>query len=398
MRQREQAITNVHFWRITISLALASFFVFAGMYAVQPLFPVFVKTFGVSVSASGLSLSLTVAGLIIGLIVLGFLSDRYGRTTFIKLSLAGSAIPFIVMPLFDSFMILLALRFLQGFALAGLPAAALAYLSEEIDRRRVHVATALYISSNALGGMVGRVVTGYITDHFSWQMAFYVLAGLGIIILAAVILMLPKSRFFEPSRDAFSNDLKWFAYHLKNPSLLLIFGLGIVLQLSFTGMWTYLPFYLEAPPFSLSLEVISYMFLAYGLGVIGSPVAGWLAGHFGLRAVRIAGVFVMAAGMLLTLGPALWMIATGLCVTCLGFFTAHSLTASSVGEEVSHHKGSASSLYLVSYYIGVSLGSSALGPLWNQIGWTGLIAAIACVPVIYVLFIRFMRQNKRKAS
>ncbi len=137
--------------------------------------------------------------------------------------------------------------------------------------------------------------------------------------------------FFEPSRDTFSHDLKAFAYHLKNPVLLLIFGLGVVLQLSFTGMWTYLPFYLEAPPFSLSLETISYMFLAYGLGVVGSPAAGWLAGHFGLRAVRLAGVFVMAVGMLLTLGPALWMIATGLCVTCLGFFTAHSLTASSVG-------------------------------------------------------------------
>lgn len=59
----------------------------------------------------------------------------------------------------------------------------------------MHVATALYISSNALGGMVGRVMTGYITDHFSWQMAFYALAVLGILILAAVVFMLPKSRF-----------------------------------------------------------------------------------------------------------------------------------------------------------------------------------------------------------
>ncbi|RYG71683.1 MFS transporter [Lentibacillus lipolyticus] len=397
MRQKEHMTATMQFWRITISLALASFFVFAGMYAVQPLFPVFVKEFNVPVSASGLTLSLTIAGLIIGLVVLGFLSDRHGRTIFIKLSLAGSAIPFLIMPLFDSFLVLLALRFVQGFALAGLPAAALAYLSEEIDRRRVHVATALYISSNALGGMVGRVMTGYLTDHFSWQVAFYVLAVLGIMILAAVVFMLPKSRFFEPSREAFSYDLKGFAYHLKNPALLLIFGLGIVLQLSFTGMWTYLPFYLEAPPFSLPLEVISYMFLAYGLGVIGSPVAGWLASHFGLRAVRLTGVFVMAAGMLLTLGPALWMIATGLCVTCLGFFTAHSLTASSVGEEVSHHKGSASSLYLVSYYIGVSLGSSALGPLWN-LGWLVLIAVITCIPVIYVLFIRMRQHKKRKAA
>src|SRR5699024_3189571 len=272
MQHEAYTIKNLYFWRITLSLALASFFVFAGMYAVQPLFPLFVKEFGVSVSASGLALSMTIIGLIAGLIVLGFWSDRSGRTIFIKLSLAGASIPFLIIPFSDSFLLLLVLRLAQGFALAGLPAAALAYLNEEIDRRSVHVAAALYISSNALGGMVGRVMTGYITDHFSWEIAFYVLAVIGLVVLAAVMFMLPQSRFFTPSPLPFSSDLKAFVFHLKNPALLLIFGLGIVLQLSFTGIWTYLPFYLKAPPFSLSLEAISYMFFAYGLGVIGSPV------------------------------------------------------------------------------------------------------------------------------
>ncbi|TFJ94298.1 MFS transporter [Lentibacillus salicampi] len=398
MEQRAYTIKDSYFWRITLSLALASFFVFAGMYAVQPLFPVFVKEFGVPVSASGLALSMTIVGLIVGLIVLGFWSDRSGRTVFIKLSLAGASIPFLLIPLSDSFLLLIVLRLLQGFALAGLPAAALAYLSEEIDRRSVHVATALYISSNALGGMVGRVMTGYLTDHFSWEMAFYVLAVLGLVILVAVMFMLPTSRFFAPSQLPFSNDLKAFIFHLKNPSLLLVFGLGIVLQFSFTGIWTYLPFYLEAPPFSLPLEAISYMFFAYGLGVIGSPAAGWVAGRFSLRTVRFVGVIVMAVGFLITLGSALWMIVVGLCVACLGFFTAHSLTASSVAEEVTHHKGSASSLYLVSYYIGVALGSSVLGPLWSSWGWSGLIILLACIPAVYVVMIRLFQSKHQKPA
>ena len=114
---------------------------------------------------------------------------------------------------------------------------------------------------------------------------------------------------------------------MKNPSLLLVFGLGIVLQLSFTGIWTYLPFHLTAAPFSLSLETIAYTFFAYGLGIIGSPVAGWLAGKFGLRKIRIAGVFVLSIGIILTISASFAVIVVGLCVTCLGFFTAHSLTA-----------------------------------------------------------------------
>ncbi|WP_164668038.1 MFS transporter [Virgibacillus doumboii] len=388
MQQRAYTIRDLYFWRITLSLALASFFVFASMYSVQPLLPVFVKEFGVTVSESSLALSLTIVGLIVGLVVLGFLSDRNGRTVFINFSLAGSVLPFLLIPLTDSFYILLILRLIQGFALAGLPAATLAYLSEEIDRRSVHVATALYISSNALGGMMGRVLTGYITDHFSWEMAFYFFAAVGVVILAAVFFMLPKSRFFTPSNETFSRDMEGFVFHLKNPALLLAFGLGVVLQFSFTGLWTYLPFYLQEPPFSLSLAVISYTFFAYGLGVVGSPLAGWLAGKVGLSPVRISGIIVLSVGMFMTLSPSFWLIVTGLCVTCLGFFTAHSLTAASVSEQATHHKGSASSLYLVSYYIGVTLGSSALGPVWSLTGWTGLVLLISSLPVIYFAFVK----------
>src|SRR5699024_4205226 len=188
-------------------------------------------------------------------------------------------------PIWDSFVWLMILRLVQGVALAGLPAASLDYLNEEIDSRSVGAATGFYITSNALGGMVGRVMTGYIADHYTWQASFYVLAGIGVVILIAVLLMLPKSRYFKPSDLSLKKDIAGFLVHLKKPLLLPVFGLGIILQLSFTGVWTYLPFYLQGDPFHLSLEAISYMFLAYSLGVIGSPLAGWLAGNFGLKRV-----------------------------------------------------------------------------------------------------------------
>ncbi|WP_188454175.1 MFS transporter [Virgibacillus oceani] len=396
MQHQTYSIRDFYFWKITLSLALASFFIFASMYSVQPLLPVFVRKFNVSVSTSSLAISLTIIGLIVGLIILGFLSDRIGRTIFIKISLVGSVIPFLLIPLTDSFVLLLVLRLVQGFALAGLPAASLAYISEEIDKRSAGVATALYISSNALGGMMGRVLTGYITDHYSWEAAFYFLAGLGVLILAAVFILLPKSRLFQPSNLSFSRDMEAFFFHLKNPAILLVFGLGIVLQMSFTGIWTYLPFHLEGPPFSLSLQAISYTFFAYGLGVIGSPFAGWLAVNIGLRKIRIAGIITLSIGILMTLSQSVIVIIIGLCVSCLGFFTAHSLTAASVSEQATHHKGSASSLYLVAYYIGVAAGSSALGPLWSAAGWTGLVALTGLLPIAYIIFVNVMSSRFRK--
>lgn len=375
---------DFQFWKIVLSLGVASMFIFAAMYSVQPLLPMFTKEFNIPVAYASMSLSMTTVGLIIGLIVLGFFSDRNGRSIYIKLSLIGSTIPFLLMPFADTFLIIVILRFIQGLALAGVPAAALAYISEEIHKQFTSIATALYISFNALGGMIGRVLTGYITEHYSWEIAFYILAAVGTIIFVTISFILPKSRNFKPSTTTFMKDIDGFLYHLKNPSLLLIFGLGIVLQLTFTGIWTYLPFHLTELPFSLSLETVSYIFFAYGFGVIGAPIAGWLAGKFGLWRIRIMGIFVLSTGILLTLSGSVIVIVIGLCVTCLGFFTAHSLTAASVSREATHHKGSASSLYLVSYYIGVAAGSTLLGPLWESIGWAGLVVFTAILPVVYV--------------
>lgn len=398
LADRGYTTKDFQFWRIVICLGLGSIFIFAAMYAVQPLLPIFTEEFNISVSYASLSLSMTTVGLIIGLIVLGFFSDRNGRVQYIKLSLIGCVIPFIIIPLSDSFLLIVILRFVQGFALAGVPAAALAFISEEVNRKSMGVATALYISSNALGGMIGRVMTGYMTEYYSWETAFYILAGIGTVTFFIVFIALPKSKNFMPSDESFKKDIEGFLYHLKNPILLFVFGLGIVLQMSFTGIWTYLPYHLTAPPLSLSLETVSYTYFAYGLGVIGSPIAGWLAIKFGLNKVRIIGVFVLSAGIYLTMSSSVAVIVIGLCLTCLGFFSAHSLTAASVSKEATHHKGSASSLYLVSYYVGVAAGSTLLGPLWNHVGWSGLVLFTAIIPILYIGFITISSNRvKRKA-
>lgn len=396
MHNQKYNIRDFHFWRIVLALFLASFFILASLYAVHPLMPIFIEEFGVSTSVSGLSLSLTVTGLIIGLLVNGFLSDRKGRTQFIILSLIGTVILFLIIPLFHSFLSLLVLRFIQGFALSGLPVAALAYIGEEISPRGQGFATALYIASNAVGGMFGRFLTAYLVDSYSWEMTFYLWAIIGFIIFLITIFALPKSRFFQPIHTPLKEDLLGYMQHLKNPTLLLLFGLGIILQLSFTGMWTYLPFYLQAEPFSFSLQKVSYFYITYGLGIVGSSVAGLLINTFSLNKIRMIAIFIMSSGIFITISPSVVFIAAGLGLMCLGFFIAHSLTAISVNTIATHHKGSASSLYLAAYYVGVSMGSIVLAPIWEDTGWLGLIVIAGIIPTMYILLHKIcMKKTER---
>lgn len=71
------SIKNIQFWVIVMGLGLASVFVFAAMYSVQPLLPFFTEQFQLSVSYASMSMSMTTLSVIFGLIILGFLSDRH---------------------------------------------------------------------------------------------------------------------------------------------------------------------------------------------------------------------------------------------------------------------------------------------------------------------------------
>lgn len=396
--QEGYTIRDVRFWVLVIGLGLASMFIFAAMYSVQPLLPLFTKEFGVSVSYSSMTMSAMTIGLIIGLVTIGFLSDRKGRRQYVAWSLLLSALPFFLIPYIESFGLIVALRALQGFALAGVPAVGLAYLNEEIHPKFRSIATALYISFNGIGGMSGRVLTGVLAERYSWQLAMLILAGSGLVMFVLLLFTMPKSRNFKPSIVSMREDLKGMFVHFKNPQLLLIFGLGLVLQFSFTGVWTFLPFYLAEPPFQLPLDSISLTYFAYGMGIIAAPIAGFLAARFGVSRVRSISIFVLSAGVFLTIVPSLHLVIIGMCVICAGFFTAHSLTATSVSNVATHHKGSASSLYLVAYYVGVAIGSSVLGPVWEQGGWQPLVYVTALIPVLYLMLVLWIQRRTSPLS
>src|SRR5699024_1887708 len=164
------------------------------------------------------------------------------------------------------------------------------------------------------------------------------------------LIALPASKRFVPTEGSFREDLAGFLIHLKNPNMLVMFGLGVVLQVSFTGMWTYLPFHLIDLPYELTLRQIAFFYLAYSFGIIVEPIVVWLTSKYTLRTVQVAGIFILSLCMIVVFFPSICAISIGLAIICFGFFTTHSIAATTVAQLATHHKGSASSMYLVSYY------------------------------------------------
>lgn len=360
--------------RVVGSLFAAGLATFALLYSAQSLLPEFVAEFGVSSGASTMALSLTTLGLGVALLVAGPVSDAIGRTQLIHLSLTVSAALAVASAFAPTWEAFLALRFLEGVALAGLPAVATAYLREELHESTHARAAGLYIGGTALGGMAGRLVTGPVGEVAGWRWALVTAAAVGVGCAVAVRLLLPASRNFTAGPSDVRAALRMGRRALADPGLLALYGVGACTVGALVAAFNAVGFRLESPPFGLGLAAASLVFLVYPLGAVSSALFGRLADALGRRAVLPAGAFVAIVGVAVTLPDSLALVVAGLGLVTIGFFAVHGVASGWVPARA--HAGGistaqAASLYLCAYYLGSSLFGSLAGVAWAAGGWPG---------------------------
>ena len=373
------------FRRTNLALFSAGFSTFALLYCVQPLLPVFSREFGVSAAASSLSLSLTTALLAASVLIAGSLSEAWGRKSVMVVSLFAAAILTVICALVPGWRALLLVRALEGIAFSGLPAVAMAYLSEEMDYKSVGLAMGLYIGGSGLGGMMGRFVTGYLTDIASWRVALGAIGAFGI--LAALIFWrtLPPSQHFEARALALAELKESFLDHLRDAGLPWLFIEGFLLMGSFVTTYNYIGYRLLGPPYRLSQTEVGTIFAVYLFGTGSSAWVGNLAGRLGRRKVFWATIAIMLAGLLLTLLSPLGIIIAGIAILTVGYFGAHSIASSWVGLRARHSKAQASALYLFFYYVGSSVVGSTGGLFWSASGWKGVVGFTGSLVILALL-------------
>ncbi|MGH1591838.1 MFS transporter [Methylobacterium phyllosphaerae] len=361
------------FRRTALALAAAGFSTFAVLYAVQPLLPIFADEFGVSPAESSLALSLPCGLLAVALLAVSPLSEFWGRKPVMLASLVASALLTIVAALVPGWYGFLTLRALAGLTASGLPAVAMAYLAEEMDAQAIGLSMGLLVGGNALGGMSGRLISGVMADHLGWRAGFALIGGLALAAAVAFWRGLPPSRRFVPRRLAWREVPGSFTHHFRDAGLPWLFAEAFLLMGGFVCIYNYIGFRLLDPPFSLSQTVIGLIFSVYVAGMVSSPVTGELASRFGRRRVLWLATGVGLAGILMTLADNILLIVTGVVVTTIGFFGAHSVASSWVGRRALRDRAQASSIYLCLYYLGSSVLGTAGGWFFAHSGWNGVV-------------------------
>ena len=347
--------------------------IFANVYVTQPLLPTLAQEFGVTALESSWTFTVTTLTLGLSLIFYGALSDALGRRGIMILTLTGVVGCGIGLSLVQDYHGLLVLRALQGLMLGGLPAIAIAYMNDEYAPRALALAVGLYIGGNTLGGIGGRLIGGFVGDWLGWHSAFIAMAAVSTLCLITFVLLLPKSEHFEPRPLRPGSMARAIAAHLKNPSLFIAYLIGGLNFFIFINQYSYITFVLADEPYNLPASLLGMLFLTYLTGTFGSAISGKVADYLPQPRAMSLGILILILGSLVTLSESIWLIVLGFFMNSFGFFFCHSTASSWVSRNATHAKASASSLYLVFYYVGASTGGFYLQPFWSEWRWPGVI-------------------------
>lgn len=375
-----------------MALFAAGMTTFVAMYGAQAVLPQISQEFHASAAASALTVSATTGALALLVIPISVLSERFGRLRVMTISAVTSAVIGLLLPLVSSLGALVALRGLQGLALAGVPATAMAYLAEEVDPRDLGAAMSRYVAGTTLGGLAGRLIASFTLDLETWRWALEVVALTSLGFTAVMLLLAPRSRFFTPAPVGLRATGANLLAHLRTPRLVGMFVTAFLLMGTFVSAYNVLGFRLLRAPFDLPPAVVGLVFLLYLSGTLSASVAGRLADRFGRGRVLAVSEAMMLLGVLLTWPDRLATVILGMLLLTAGFFAAHAVASSWVGVLAREHRAEASSLYLAAYYLGSAALGAAAGLAWEHFGWSGVVAYLAVLVAVALLVALWSRR------
>lgn len=370
--------------RVLAALACAGVATFAQLYSLQGLLPMVSRDLQVTAAQASLTVSVATIGLAVAVLPWSFAADRWGRVRIMGLAVIVATILGLLVPLAPSFEFLLVLRALEGAALGGIPALAIAYLTEEVSPRHASAAAGAYVAGTTLGGLFGRLLAGPVADMAGWRMGTLAVSLCAAAAAAGFLLLAPRPRGFVPARtDGFGAVLGKLLPPLRNTQLLGLYAQAFLLMGAFVSVYNFLGFRLEAPPYLFPASAVALLFLAYLAGTVTSRLVAGIANRWGRRNVLLASTGAMVAGLAMTLAAPVTAILAGLILFTAGFFGAHSIASGWTGSLATSGRAQAASLYNLSYYAGSSLIGWSAGLVFQRFGWgvmagaLGVLAALA---------------------
>lgn len=234
-------------------------------------------------------------------LIIGPISDKFGRRVVLLLGSGSMAIALWFHGVADSFESLLAVRAAAGAAGGMLSGAAVSYVGDYFPYNKRGWANGWVMSGIAFGQIVGIPIGTILADQFGFRGAFLMFAGTMTLTTVLIWFCVPQpdvnrdterltvARAIAGYRELLSRRVVAFA---SATYFLMFFSIGLYV--------IYLPTWLETT-LNVSGTSIASLFLVGGLAsVISGPMAGKLSDRTGRKPLILVSCFGLSAVMIVT--------------------------------------------------------------------------------------------------
>ena len=254
------------------------------------------------------------------------------------------------------------------------------------------------MSGLLLGILLSRFIGGIVGEFWGWRAMFGIAAALMIIVWFAVYKMLPE---LQPNFKGSYGELMKSVFHLARtqPVLRLASFRGAMAFGSMCALFTTLVFHMENPPFNVGSSVVGSFGLAGAVGALAAAKVGKLQQYFSLNRIIFYALLIVLGSWLYTCfaGETYWGLIVGVILVDLGVQSSHIMNQTNYFMIKSNAVNRLNTVYMVSYFIGGSLGTWTASIAWQHAQWTGVCtvgAAMAVLALIaHLLFARRVQLN-----
>ncbi len=376
-----EGIPNALMWMLAVMAGVSV----ANLYYCQPLLNMIRQDLGLTEFQVNLMPVCTQVGYALGLLFIIPMGDLYNRRKTMMWCAVVLTASLLSISMAHSIWLLLIASFVTGFFSVipqmFMPFASLYSRSGEKERK-----VGMILSGLLIGILGSRVASGYIGHMLGWR-AMYVIAAFVLMAMAQLVYA-----YFPDVAPTYNGrfiklikSIRTLA--ISHPQSLLYSIRSAFAFGSFLGLWGCLAFRMKEAPFFVGSDVVGMLGICGIAGALTASNVGKYVPRYGIDRIHILGIALqlVAWTLLGVFHDTYTGIILSIVIIDIGMQCIQLSNQSATMKLCPEASSRMNTIYMVTYFIGGSLGTFLAGTLWSIYGWMGTVASGILMLVLSIL-------------